>query len=95
MFVLKSTLKKLLAQKEQEHANEITRIQITYNLEEERQLKRISDLEGKIINAQEKNQQFFYKQEKALKEQVELGIIDHKEYHFSQRLLEEAEKSLK
>lgn len=101
MFVLKKTYRKLfkdfcslLAEKEE----------LTYNLSgcraslsslEERLTHRVSFLEKQILDAQEKNQQLFYKKERELKDQVQLGVIDHKEYHYSLRLLNEIEKALK
>lgn len=74
---------------------DIIRVQTTFLHEEERLMKKITELESKILDAQEKNQQTFYKKEKELKDQVQLGIIDHKEFHFSLRLLTDIEKALK
>jgi hypothetical protein len=96
MVVLKrkSTWLKLL-EAERKSREDVLLIQGTMNREMERLEKKITDLENKILDAQEKNQQLFYKKEKELKEQVELGIIDNKEFHYSQRLLLEIEKALK
>lgn len=91
MFVTKRTYKKL----EKKREEDILRIQETYNREEERLMKKVTALEAQIIAAQELNQQVFYKKERELKDQVQLGIIDHKEFHFSLRLLQDIEKALK
>lgn len=91
MFVTKRSYKKL----EKKREEDILRIQETFNREEERLMKKITELEAKILDAQEKNQQTFYKKERELKDQVQLGIIDHKEFHFSTRLLLDIEKALK
>lgn len=91
MFVLKHKYNKLAKKREED----ILRIQETFNREEERLMKKITSLEAQIIEAQEKNQQTFYKKERELKDQVQLGIIDHKEFHFSMRLLTDIEKTLK
>jgi len=91
---LKSTWLKLL-EAEKKAREDVLLIQGTLNRELARLEEKISKLEHQILDAQEKNQQFFYKKERALKDQVQLGVIDHKEFHYSTRLLEEVEKALK
>lgn len=95
MFLLKKTHKRRIAELKQEYEARIVRIQETCAKEITKQIEKRSEIEAKIIEAQEKNEKVFYQKEKDLKEQVELGIIDSKEFYYSQRLLLEIEKALK
>lgn len=90
----KSTWLKLL-EAEKKSREDVLLIQGTMNRELSRLEDKITKMEAQIIDAQEKNQQFFYKKEKDLEKQLELNVIDNKEYYFSIRILRETEEALK